>query len=176
MSEPAVQPAEDDAPTPAERSRDYRHALGSFATGVTVVTCRAPDGRRIGLTVNSFASVSLEPRLVSWCLARTALSFPDFEAAPTFAVNVLSVEQEPLVYRFAQRTLEDRFEGLNVASGLGGAPLLDGSAARFECRNAAIHPGGDHVIFVGEVERYARFEHEPLVLMRGRFGRLGDDA
>lgn len=155
-------------------TKAYRGALGSFATGVTVVTCALDDGRRAGLTVNSFASVSLEPPLVSWCLSRRALSFELFAAAPWFAVNVLAADQVPLVQHFATRTL-DKFDVIPFSAGLGGAPLLDGTAARFECRLSAAHEGGDHVIFLGEVERWERFEREPLVFVRGRYGKLVDE-
>ena len=166
-------PAAPATAVPDSDHRAYRRALGSFASGITVITCALADGRRAGLTVNSFASVSLEPPLVSWCLARAALSFPLFDAAPHFAVNVLAVEQAPLVQHFAQR-VPDKFDGVAIRPGLGGAPLLEGCAARFECRTAGRFEGGDHVVFIGEVERYAVFEREPLVLVRGRYGRLGD--
>ncbi|MFP4127060.1 MAG: flavin reductase family protein [Alphaproteobacteria bacterium] len=159
--------------TPDEGGRDYRRALGSFATGIAVVTCALADGRRAGLTVNSFTSVSLEPPLVSWCLAVKAVSFALFEAAPTFAVNVLALDQEPLVQHFAAR-IEDKFAGIEATPGLGGAPLIGGCVARFECRRVGRFEAGDHVIYLGEVERYARFDGEPLVLVQGRYGRLGD--
>jgi flavin reductase (DIM6/NTAB) family NADH-FMN oxidoreductase RutF len=164
----AVPPASDD-----DTRRRYRAALGTFATGVTVVTARAPDGAPVGLTVNSFTSVSLDPPLVSWCLAERALSLPAFQAASHFAVNVLAVDQVDLVHHFAQRTL-DKFAAVPFDGGLGGVPLLGGVAARFECRNTATFPGGDHVIFLGEVERYERFDVEPLVFQGGRYGRLAE--
>lgn len=172
MDEPVAHRGQVGAPAPSADTRAYRRALGSFATGVTVVTCALPDGRRAGLTVNSFASVSLAPPLVSWCLARKALGLALFDAASHFAVNVLAVDQVPLVDHFAQRDL-DKFADIEAAPGLGGAPLLDGCAACFECRVAGRHDGGDHVIYLGEVERYRAFEREPLVLVRGRYGRLG---
>ncbi|NBB69808.1 MAG: flavin reductase [Alphaproteobacteria bacterium] len=158
---------------PGDGGRDYRHALGSFATGITVVTCALPDGRRDGLTVNSFTSVSLEPPLVSWCLGVGAVSFPVFDASPHFAVNVLALDQQSLVWHFASRR-EDKFAEVDASAGLGGAPLLDGCVARFECRRVGRHEAGDHVIYLGEVERYARFEGEPLVHVQGRYGRLDD--
>lgn len=172
MAQPAAA-----APPPRNGSpdarRDYRRALGTFATGVTVVTTRGPDGAPLGLTVNSFASVSLDPPLVSWCLATTALSFDAFRHASHFAVNVLALEQVDLVHHFAQRRL-DKFDGLATEPGLGGVPLLGGVAARFECRTVASHRGGDHLIFLGEVERYERFEAEPLIFLGGRYGRLAE--
>ena len=173
MAQPAARHVEAFGTTPQEGGRDYRRALGSFATGITVVTCALADGRRAGLTVNSFTSVSLEPPLVSWCLAVSAVSFTAFDTAPHFAVNVLAREQEPLVQHFASR-LDDKFADVDATPGLGGAPLLAGCVARFECRRVGRFEAGDHVIYLGEVERYARFEGEPLVLVQGRYGRLSD--
>lgn len=170
MAEPARAASKPSDGTPDRQA--YRRALGTFATGVTVITTRAPDGQPVGLTANSFASVSLEPPLVSWCLAETALSLEIFRRASHFAVNVLAVDQIPLVHHFARRTL-DKFDGIATVPGLGGVPLLEGVAARFECRTVASHPGGDHLIFLGQVERYVRFEGiEPLVFQGGRYGRL----
>ncbi len=174
MTQPAARSAEVDGTTPQAGGRDYRRALGSFATGITVVTSALADGRRAGLTVNSFTSVSLEPPLVSWCLAYRALSFEIFDAAAGFAVNVLALDQEPLVWHFAGRE-PDKFADVATTPGLGGAPLLEGCVARFECRRVGRFEAGDHVIYLGEVERYVRFEREPLVLVRGRYGRLADD-
>ncbi len=164
MAQPAARHAEIEGATPQAGGRDYRYALGSFATGITVVTACDDAGRRAGLTVNSFSSVSLEPPLVSWCLDVGAMSFALFDAAPHFAVNVLAHGQKPLVQHFASR-LDDKFEGVATRPGLGGAPLLEGCVARFECRRVGRF----------EVERYARFEGEPLVLVQGRYGRLADD-
>ena len=172
MAQPAaVRPPSADAP--ADERRDYRRALGCFATGVTVVTTATGDGRPVGLTVNSFASVSLVPPLVSWCLSETALSLEAFRRSSHFAVNVLAADQLHLVHHFAKRTL-DKFGDVVTVPGLGGAPLLGGVAARFECRTVATHPGGDHLIFLGEVERYERFEATPLVFVGGRFGHLAE--
>src|SRR5512143_589785 len=114
---------------------EFRKALGSFATGVTIITTRAEDGTPIGLTVNSFNSVSLNPPLVLWSLAETSLSLPIFRAATHWAVHVLASDQEDLSGRFARRG-ENKFAGLDVDEGLGGVPLLKGCAARFQCRTA----------------------------------------
>lgn len=149
----------------------YRQALGSFATGVAVVTTALPDGSRAGLTVNSFTSVSLDPRLVSWCQVISAPTLSLFSVATHFAVNVLAVDQVELAHHFAHRLL-DKFDGVAGIAGLGGAPLLDGVAAIFECRTAMRYEGGDHVIHLGEVERFARFDREPLIRVTGRYGRL----
>src|SRR3569623_404748 len=136
---------------------EFRKALGSFATGVTIITTRGADGSPIGLTVNSFNSVSLNPPLVLWSLAATSLSLTIFRAASHWAVHVLASDQESLSGRFARRG-EDKFSGRTIEEGAGGVPLLTGCAARFECRTAFQYEGGDHVIFVGEVLAFNRAE------------------
>lgn len=153
------------APTPAS----LRAALGRFATGVTIVTTRALDGAPVGLTVNSFNSVSLTPPLVLWSLAQGAASMACFAAAGHYAIHVLSAEQRDLAERFASKGV-DRWQGLAWQEGLGGAPLLDGAVAVFECRQRNRHQEGDHVIFVGEVLRCAhRADAPPLLYHGGRF-------
>lgn len=153
-------------------ARALRHALGAFATGVAVVTAMGPDGPH-GLTVNSFASVSLDPPLVLWSLDRRSHSLRVFETAPSFAVHVLGAHQEALARLFA-RPGADRFTGLTLESGLDGAPLLPDCVAAFECRRVAAHDGGDHVVFVGRIARYRSDERPPLVFSRGRFGGFAD--
>jgi len=145
-----------------------RVALGQYATGVAVVTAADADGRPVGLTVNSFASVSLDPPLVLWSLGRNSACLPAFKACSHFAVNVLAAEQVELSNRFAAAAL-DKFAHLEWTPGLGGAPLLAGCCARFECHNQTHHPGGDHLIFIGRVERFAREERPPLVFHGGRY-------
>lgn len=145
-----------------------REALGSFATGVAIVTTRAPDGTRLGLTINSFNSVSLDPPLVLWSLAKNAWSLPLFRAAEHWAVHVLTADQHALSARFARRG-EDKFDGLELDEGIHGTPLLHGCSARFECRTASQYEGGDHVIFIGEVLNFDRIESPPLVFHRGRY-------
>ncbi len=146
-----------------------RRVLGRFATGVAVVTTRSDDGQPIGLTVNSFASVSLTPPLVSWCLRRDAASFPVFAAARHWAISVLASTQVNLARQFCGLPAE-RFAGVSCHDGLGGAPLLDGAIARLEC--SAFHgvDGGDHHIFLGRVEAYATGEGAPLLFHGGSFG------
>lgn len=151
--------------------RELRDALGCFATGVTVVTTMTPRGPP-GITANSFASVSLDPPLVLWSPARKSRRFPAFEAAPHFAIHVLSVEQKVLAEHFALPG--DGFAGVDFTSGIGGTPLLAGCAARFECRHAAGHDGGDHLIVVGEVLRLEQADVEPLIFHRGRYCGLGN--
>jgi flavin reductase (DIM6/NTAB) family NADH-FMN oxidoreductase RutF len=146
--------------------RDLRRALGQFATGVTVVTTRAEDGRRIGVTANSFASLSLDPPLVLWCLDKAAASLPAFDACTHFAVNVLSAEQHHLSRQFSTPS-ENKFAGVGASEGPAGMPLLDGAIAHFLCRTVRQVDGGDHVIVIGEVERYDTFAGEPLVFHSG---------
>ena len=148
--------------------QEFRQALGAFPTGVTIVTARDAAGRDVGVTANSFNSVSLAPPLVLWSLARSSGNFDAFMAAAHFAVHVLADHQEELALRFSQKGA-DRFAGLAPARGAGGVALLDGCAARFECRTAARYEGGDHVIFLGEVLRFEHHEREPLLFRRGRF-------
>ena len=148
--------------------KTLRHALGAFPTGVTIVTARAANGEDVGLTVNSFNSVSLEPPLILWSLAKTSSSMAAFQEAKTFAVHVLAASQEDLATRFATKSI-DRFEGLDLVRGAGDAPLLPGSAARFECRKTFAYEGGDHVIFVGEVLEFERTDRPVLAFHGGKF-------
>jgi flavin reductase (DIM6/NTAB) family NADH-FMN oxidoreductase RutF len=158
------------APQEAKRfdRRDYRNALGQFATGVTIITARANDGRGVGLTVNSFTSVSLDPPLVLWCLSRQATDFAHFHAANRFAVNVLSARQHHHSRQFAT-TLADKFTGVESEDAADGSPLLKGATAHFICRVAGRFDGGDHVIILGEVEEYHWNGGEPLVFHSGRY-------
>lgn len=153
--------------------RALRDTLGAFATGVTVVTALDPDGRAIGLTVNSFNTVSLDPPLVLWSLSLASPSLEAFRRASHFAVNVLAADQQALSERFAQRN-SDKFAGLDWREGLGGVPLLPGCCAILECRNETQHAGGDHLIFIGRVEGCSRSDRAPLVFHGGRYRVLGD--
>ncbi|GAA2911416.1 flavin reductase family protein [Streptosporangium fragile] len=148
--------------------RSLREALGRYATGVAVVTTALPEGGRAGVTVNSFTSVSLDPPLVLWCLSRRAPSAPAFLAAGRFAVNVLAADQEHLSRRFAT-PLPDKFAGVETRPGPGGVPVLAGTLARFTCRTAATYDGGDHVIFVGEIEHFECSDGDPLVFHSGGY-------
>lgn len=154
--------------TPTLDRQAFRAALGSFATGVTVITTRAADGTPVGLTANSFNSVSLDPPMVLWSLAKKSLSLPVFCASSHWVVHVLAADQEALSGRFA-RSGEDKFAGLEIESGAAGVPLLQGCAARFQCRGSFQHEGGDHVIFVGEVVSFDRTDRAPLVFHAGRY-------
>lgn len=148
--------------------RQFRAALGAFPTGVTIVTTRDASGRDIGLTANSFNSVSLDPPLVLWSLSRQSSSMHAFEASDYFAVHILSAQQEHLASRFGQRDI-NRFAGLTLGRGHGEAPLLEGCTARFECKRAHLYQGGDHVIIVGEVLTFERFDRPPLAFHGGKY-------
>lgn len=148
--------------------RDFRKALGQFATGVSVITSRAIDGRRVGMTANSFSSVSLEPPLVLWSLAKDSPSLVDFMGASHFAINVLAANQHHLSRQFSTPQ-PDKFSCVDCCESTAGVPLLNGVIARFLCRNVKQYDGGDHLIFIGEVEKYERFDGEPLVFHSGYY-------
>jgi flavin reductase (DIM6/NTAB) family NADH-FMN oxidoreductase RutF len=163
----------------------FRTALGQFATGVTIITTRTFDAdgtpQLLGFTANSFNSVSLDPPLVLWSLARAASSLATFMDNPHYAVNVLSSDQIALSRQFGSRSraVDDRdernpitgnrFEGIAWREGSRGAPILEGCCAWFECFNRSRYEEGDHVIFVGEVERCGFNEREPLVFQGGDY-------
>lgn len=151
--------------------RALRTALGSFATGVTIVTASSADGDLVGVTANSFSSVSLEPPMVLWSLDNAAYSRSVFEGAGTFVVNILAADQIDLSNRFASKGACDKFEGVAFRSGVGGAAVFDGVAASFECRTVAIYDGGDHRIFLGQVQSFADHGREPLLFHRGLYAR-----
>jgi flavin reductase (DIM6/NTAB) family NADH-FMN oxidoreductase RutF len=151
--------------------RNLRDALGDFATGVTVVTARGADGTPAGVTINSFASVSLEPPLVLWSLGLQSPALAVFESCSHYAVNVLAADQSDFSQRFSQSD-SDRFAGLELIVGAGDTPLLPGCCAWFECRNELRYPGGDHLILVGQVESFGREEKPPLVFHGGRYRSL----
>jgi flavin reductase (DIM6/NTAB) family NADH-FMN oxidoreductase RutF len=148
--------------------RELRTALGRYTTGVTVITASTADGCRIGVTANSFTSVSLEPPLVAWCPAKRAPSLPDLERATHFAVNVLAADQHHLSTQFATPA-PDKFAGVTTTEGLGEAPLIDGALARFQCRTVRWVDAGDHVICIGEVERFDTADGDPLVFHAGAY-------
>ena len=153
-------------------SASFRNALGRFATGVTIVTTVDGEGRIFGVTANSYNSVSLDPPLVLWSLARNSRSTPAFEQCEAFAIHVLSADQEELAMRFAGRGEGDKFAGLEIREGVGGVPLFDDCAAHFECKTENRFDGGDHIIFLGRVVNFERGDHEPLIFHDGQFARL----
>ena len=152
----------------AFNSRELRQVLGSFVTGVTVITTLDTQGKPHGLTANSFSSVSLDPPLILWSQSRTAPSHPVFRDGERFVVNILADDQVAVSDRFA-RSSPDKFAGCPVRPGLGGVPLIEGCSAYLECRRISSFPGGDHVVFLGEVERIERTGRQPLVFGGGRY-------
>jgi flavin reductase (DIM6/NTAB) family NADH-FMN oxidoreductase RutF/DNA-binding IclR family transcriptional regulator len=153
-------------------SRELRRVLGSFVTGVTVVTTTDDEGGLHGVTANSFSSVSLDPPLVLWSQAVTSQSHPVFFKTERFAVNILAEDQIELSNRFAKSS-QEKFAGLEVDIGPGGIPLLRGCNAWLQCRVVSRLPGGDHTIYVGEVNSIARAERRPLVFGNGQYLRVG---
>ena len=154
---------------PSFSTTQFRDALVTFATGVTIVTARAPDGALVGLTANSFNSVSLDPPLVLWSLARRASTMPALSTGSHYAINILASDQKALAEQFAGRA-DGRWANVDFSEGVTGAPLLTGAAAAFECFNRSQYEEGDHVIFVGEVERcFHRAGASPLLYHGGRF-------
>lgn len=154
-----------------EAGRRFRAALGRFPTGVTVVTARSAHGR-IGMTVNSFTSVSMEPPLVLWCAARSSTRHQAFTVADHWAVHVLSIDQVDLCLRFTRGGRG--FEGLDMITNDENVPILPAASARFDCRAHGCHDGGDHSILVGEVVRVTISgpAEQPLVFAAGSFGGL----
>jgi flavin reductase (DIM6/NTAB) family NADH-FMN oxidoreductase RutF len=155
--------------------RQFRDALGHFATGVTVVTTRDAGGQPVGVTVNSFSSLSLDPPLILWSLAKKSYSLAAFEAADGFAVHVLASDQQALSDRFA-RAGADKFTDLPFGAGPGELPLLPRCAAVFQCRTEHRYDGGDHLILVGRVQRFSTEDRPPLLFYRGRYATPESEA
>jgi flavin reductase (DIM6/NTAB) family NADH-FMN oxidoreductase RutF len=175
MSDPPKHPADPANELASDNSavdpRDFRNALGTFATGVTIVTAMSTEGRPYGITCNSFASVSLNPPLVLWSLGVFSQGLTVFQNARHFAVNVLAASQQALALQFAKSS-GDKFAGVSWTPGLGNAPVLTDAVANFQCRSANRYYGGDHVIFLGAVEAYAYSIKAPLLFARGGFGQF----
>lgn len=155
--------------------RTLRDALGCFATGVTIVTCLDASGEPVGLTANSFTSVSLDPPLLLVCVAKRAATAEPLTSAAHFAVNVLQTGQQPASITFSTR-VEDRFGQTPWSLGEHGVPVLKDSLSLFECARRQVHDGGDHWILVGEVKK-ATFDPtlDPLLYFRGLYRRLHFD-
>ena len=147
---------------------DLRNAFGRFGTGVTVITTRTADGLRAGVTANSFNTVSLEPPIVLWSLSLRSPSLDTFRSAGHFVVNVLTLEQLELSQRFS-KPAADKFAGVDFSDGIGGIPVLGGCAATIECTVLNEHVVGDHVLFLGQVHRYAYEHAAPLLFFNGRY-------
>jgi flavin reductase (DIM6/NTAB) family NADH-FMN oxidoreductase RutF len=156
--------------------RRFRTALGQFATGVTIVTTISPEGERLGMTISSFNSLSLDPPLVLFSIVRGAHSFSAWQKAQRYAINVLNEEQEELSNRFAKPRGE-KWVGQSVLSGKTGVPLLPNAVVTFECEAFSRHDGGDHEIFVGRVvevhENRGKLGH-PLIFHGGKYRRLSE--
>ncbi|MCA0272594.1 MAG: flavin reductase family protein [Proteobacteria bacterium] len=151
----------------ADGARRLRTALGRYATGVTVVTTEGSSGP-LGMTANSFTSVSLDPPLILWCPARASTRFPDFMAADHYAVHILSSHQLALARRFSASGND--FAGIDLGLTPEGLPVIPGCVARFDCRAEARHDGGDHAILVGRVLRAETRAGDPLLFWNGRYG------
>ena len=151
----------------------FRKAMGSFATGVTVITTRSVVGKPWGFTVNSFTSVSLNPPLVLFCVGNGGESFANVDSSDFFAVNYLAEDQEAISRQFAARGVTDRFAGVAYREGLHGTPLIEGTLGSVECRKVASHLAGDHVVVVCEVLEAELHEGPPLLFFRSGYGRIG---
>lgn len=157
-------------------TEEFRRALSTFATGVGVVTTVDAQGNRVGITVSSFNSVSLEPPLILWSVGLDSMSYEVFVAADHFAVHILTLNQMDLCDRFAQRS-ESKFDGLDCREGLNSVPILPDFAACFECSTEHVYPGGDHKIIVGRVHRVEERKSQPLIYYRSRFlGTEGESS
>lgn len=154
-----------------DNARDYRNALGQFGTGVTIITVDTPTGP-IGMTANSFASVSLEPALVLWSLDKSSGRISAFDAATHYAIHVTSKHQKELALAFAKQAVA--FDQCEVQLNEHGVPIIENMLATFECTKETVHDAGDHVIIVGRVDRVTLGAGEPLIFARGQFGGFSD--
>lgn len=145
-----------------------RNCFGKFATGITVITAMAPDGTKIGLTVNSFSSLSLDPPMILWSLDKKSKSLEALKNASHFAVNVLASDQMGVSNNFA-RTSDDKFDDVELIESKCGLPLLGGTVAHLECKNIGTYEGGDHLIFIGEVEHFEAGDKKPLLYTNGQY-------
>jgi flavin reductase (DIM6/NTAB) family NADH-FMN oxidoreductase RutF len=153
--------------------RDLRNALGSFGTGVTVVTSGNSQSRLVGVTANSFSSVSLEPPIVLWSLVSTSPSLEVFDETGRFVINVLALEQMNLSKQFS-KTLEDKFAGVEYTEGLDGLPVIQNCVATFECKTIQRTVVGDHVLFLGQVENYVYENKTPLLFCQGNYMQVAE--
>ncbi len=157
----------------AIEKNELRRVMGHFATGVTVITTLRASGELHGLTANAFTSVSLIPPLVLVCVDKKAESYPCFEESKVFTVNILASDQEALSRRFAVSGGE-KFQGVAYRAGANNAPILEGALAYIECRVTNTIDGGDHTIYLGEVEQAETREVKPLLFFRGGYREIGD--
>lgn len=151
--------------------QEFRNALGGFATGITVITTLGKNGQKVGMTANSFNSVSLTPPLILWSIGKNTNCFEDFMAAESFAVHVLAEDQQDLSNLFATSGI-DRFADLECNEGLSGVPILPHYSVCFQCKMAKQYDGGDHIIMTGEVVQFDDNGLQPLVFYRGNYHNL----
>ena len=154
-----------------DEMKEFRQCLGKFATGVTVVTCTDDDGRPYGITANSFSSVSLEPRLILWNIAKVSNSLQAFLDAEYFAINILTADQQDLSSHFAKSD-HTLFDEIEIDRSAQNVPLIPDSLACFECRTQQIHDCGDHFIVIGEVLRFASTDADPLLFFGGTYAAI----
>lgn len=157
---------------PIEKN-ELRRVMGHFATGVTVITTFSAEGVLHGLTANSLTSVSLNPPLLLVCVEKKAESYGSFESSRVFTVNVLAEDQEDISRRFATSGV-NKFEGVAYQRGANGCPIIHGALAYLECKLYDAHDGGDHTIYIGEIEQAETREGRPLVFFRGGYRSVGD--
>uniref|UniRef100_A6W068 Flavin reductase domain protein FMN-binding n=1 Tax=Marinomonas sp. (strain MWYL1) TaxID=400668 RepID=A6W068_MARMS len=148
--------------------KEFRRCLGNFATGVTVITAKSSDGTQVGVTANSFNSVSLDPPLILWSIVKTSSSYAVFENSDHFAVNILAADQIDLSNNFAKPS-DDKFANVETQSGVGGAPLLQNTAANFQCEKYQVVDGGDHWIMIGKVVAFESLGRAPLLYVQGSY-------
>ena len=151
--------------------QEFRRVLGHFAAGVTIITTIGDDAKPYGLTATAFTSVSLEPALVLVCIDKRAESHPHFHTSRVFAVNFLAIDQQELSRRFAVSG-GDKFTGITLREGVTGAPILADVLGHLECRTTDVCEGGDHTIFIGQVEAADAREGEPLLYFRGAYRQV----
>jgi flavin reductase (DIM6/NTAB) family NADH-FMN oxidoreductase RutF len=149
---------------------EFRRVLGNFAAGVTIVTTVGEDGTPYGLTATAFTSVSLNPPLILVCVDKRSESYPHFGSG-VFAVNLLAADQQEISQRFAVSG-GDKFSQVDFRCGVTGAPLLPGTIGYLECKTVHVYDGGDHTIYVGEVQAGSANEAEPLLYFRGAYRRV----
>jgi flavin reductase (DIM6/NTAB) family NADH-FMN oxidoreductase RutF len=158
---------------PSFDQREFRNALGRFATGIAVITTIGPGGKAEGMTANSFGALSLDPPLVHWCIGKSTITHDTFCQCSHFAINVLRADQRHLSNQFATPAA-DKFSAVEWKSGIGGVPLILNPLALFECRNKAQHECGDHTILVGAVEKFSYGEGHPLLFSAGKYAITAD--
>src|SRR5215204_4517136 len=151
--------------------RELRNVMGHFATGVTIITTKDIFGKPFGLTANAFSSLSLDPPLVLICVDKKVDCYACFDQSKVFVVNILSEGQDQLSTRFATKGIE-KFEGVAVRQGTLGVPLLEGAVAHIECTLTSAYEGGDHTIYVGEIQSVAASGDRPLLFFKGKYSRL----